>query len=206
MTINLSKDRTQKYIYATNAMRQELTKNRTLKNTFYCRSARLSDKDKFIESFLATYNLYAYYDEMYNTLYIDSLKTYCSHLGSPRDLQAFKLINPSADRFKAWGTTGYRQLCVDLSKGVSPTRVQNVIHDYFTFLAYETPSKHGIDALFEEYGRVIQYDYCRTALREHYKAYAGLKAEHEYVIKPIIIEVVKNANNYYKKLYSSMPD
>lgn len=206
MTINLGKVITQRYIYATNAMREELAKNRTLRNTFICRSARLSEKDKFIETFLATYNLYAYYDEMYNTLYTESLKTYCSHFGSPKDLQSFKLILSGAERFKAWGTTGYRQLCIALSKGVSPTGVQNVIHDYFTFLAYETPSKHGIDALFEEYGRAIQYDYCRTALREHYKDYAGLKAEHEYIVKPITIEVVKNANNYYKKLYSSMPN
>ena len=206
MTINLSKARTQKYIYATNAMRQELSKNRTLKNTFYCRSARLSEKAKFIESFLATYNLYAYYKEMYNILYTESLETYCSHFGSPKDLQSFKLILSGMERFKDWGTNKYSYLCVELSKGGSLTGVHNVIHDYFTFLAYETPSKHGIDALFEEYGRVIQYDYCRTALREHYKAYAGLKAEHEYVIKPITIEVVKNANNYYKELYSSMPD
>lgn len=203
MTINLCKTTIKDYIFATNTMKQELTKDKKLKDVFFCRSSKSPEKE-LIEAFLSTYNLYAYYKEMDNTLYPESLKTYCSHFGSPKDLQSFKLILSGAERFKAWGTTDYRQLCIKLSKGLSPTGVQNVTHDYITFLAYEDPSKHGINALFEEYGRAIQYDYCRTALRKHYKAYAGLKTEHEYVIKPITLEVVKNANNYYKKLYSSM--
>lgn len=206
MTINLSKATTREYIYATNAMKQELTKNITLKNAFLYKSSKLSERGKFIEAFLATYNLYAYYKEMYVTLYTESLNTYCNYFGSPKDLQYFKLILSNMERFNTWCSIDFRKLCLDLSEKLSPTGVQNVTHDYITFLVYETPSKHGIDALFEEYGRAIQYDYCRTALREHYKAYAGLKTEHEYVVKPITIEVVKHANNYYKKLYSSMPN
>lgn len=160
-------------------------------------------KEAFVKAFLEVYNNYACLKHILHTSNtIDSIDMYCKQLGSHRDLQCYKLINSSAERFKAWSTVDYCQLCLDLSKKLSSTEVQSVIHAYFVFLAREKPSNHGLDTFFE-------YDaphnaYCCALFEKNYRVYTGLKTEHEYIIKPITLEVVKNANNYYRKLYNSM--
>lgn len=203
MTINLNKATVKEYIIVTDVMKQKLSKNIQLKNIVHV-SSKLSTKTAFIEAFLLTYNLYAYHKTIDNSVNVKSLRLYCNYFGSPKDLQSFKLILSGMERFSAWYSIDFRELCLSLAKDFSNKDIQALTDAYFTLLALESPSKHGIDALLEEYGQGFSSDYCRDALKKHYRAYAGLKAEHEYVIRPITLEVVKNANNYYKKLYNSM--
>lgn len=166
-------------------------------------------KEAFIKAFLGVYNRYACLKYiLHTTNTINSIDMYCKQLGSHRDLQCYKLINSSAERFKVWDTVDYRQLCLDLSKKLSPTEIYNVIHDYFVFLAYEKPSDHGLGTFFESNNFIVNVAshsaYCCALFEKNYRVYTGLKTEHEYIIKPITLEVVKNANNYYRKLYNSM--
>ena len=195
---------------------EELQKTKSLTrcfgdNTIYNKTVYY--KEYFIRAFLEVYNGYSY---LKNSLYLsnttNSIELYCKQLGSSRDLQSFKLINSDADRIKVWGTTDYNQLCLDLSKKLSPTEVQSIIHSYFEFLAYENekPDNHGLGTFFEHDNFIINASphraYCCALFEKNYRVYTGLKTEHEYVIKPITLEVFKNANNFYKKLYNSMSD
>lgn len=209
--VNFSKKILDEYINATSWMLKDLQKTKKLVRSFCDHTTinkALSTKESFIRAFLDVYNYYAY---LKHSLYTaDSIDMYCKQLGSHRDLQCYKLINSSAERFKAWNTDDYRQLCIDLSKKLSSTEIQNITHDYFVFLAYEYPIDHGLDTFFEydSYNvNVASHSaYCCALFEKNYRVYTGLKAEHEYIIKPITLEVVKNANNYYKKLYNSMPN
>lgn len=206
MTINLSRATVKEYIIATDLMRSELSKNRKLNDAFLLSSNRdkASIKTAFITAFFRTYNIYAYYRDINSVVNSESLKLYCNYFGSPKDLQSFKLILSSIERFNTWSSIDFRELCLCLAKDFSNKGIQAVTEVYFTFLGIESPSKHGIDAFLEEYSQGFNSDYCRAALRKHYRVYAGLKAEHEYVIKPITLEVVKNAINYYRKLDCSL--
>lgn len=204
--VNFSKSILDKYINATSWMLKDLQKTKKLVRSF-CDNTTfnkiISTKESFIRAFLEVYNHYTYLQYSLHTA--DSIDIYCKQLGSHRDLQCYKLINSSAERFKAWYTDDYRQLCVDLSKKLSSTEIRNIIHDYFVFLAYEKPTDHGLGTFFEYNVNVAPHTaYCCALFEKNYRVYTGLKAEHEYIIKPITLEVVKNANNYYKKLYNSM--
>lgn len=211
--VSFSKKILDKYINGISWMLKDLQKTKDLTKSFYSITTynkTISTKESFIRAFLEVYNHYAYLKYLLHTPdTTDSFDMYCKQLGSHRDLQCYKLINSSAERFKAWYTVDYRQLCLDLSKMLSSTEVQNITHDYFVFLAYEKPTDHGLDTFFE-YGsteciNVASHSaYCCALFEENYRVYTGLKTEHEYIIKPITLEVVKNANNYYKKLYNSM--
>lgn len=214
---NFSKSTLGEHINLTSWALMELQKTKSLtkcfcNNTIYNKTEYY--KEYFIRAFLEVYNCYAY---LKNSLYLsnttDSIDKYCKQLGSPRDLQSFKLINSSADRFKTWSTTDYNQLCIDLSEKLSPIEVRDITHDYFTFLAYESekPDNHGLSTFFEHgYFTVINASpnraYCCALFEKYHRVYTGLKTEHEYIIKPITLEVFKNANNFYKKLYSSIPN
>lgn len=210
--VNFSKSILDKYINATAWMLKDLQKTKKLVRSFCDNTTfnkALSTKESFIRAFLEDYNHYAYLKHSLHTAdSIDSIDIYCKQLGSHRDLQCYKLINSSAERFKVWNTNDYRQLCIDLSKKLSSTEIQNITHDYFVFLAYEKPTDHGLDTFFEYDSYNVNVAphtaYCCALFEKNYRVYTGLKAEHEYIIKPITLEVVKNANNYYKKLYNSM--
>lgn len=210
--VNFSKKILDEYINATSWVLKDLQKIKRLVR-YFCdnttNNKTLSTKESFIRAFLEFYNRYAYLKHMsYTSTTTDGIDMYCKQLGSHRDLQCYKLINSSAERFKAWNTDDYRQLCIDLSKKLSSTEIQNITHDYFVFLAYENPTDHGLDTFFEydSYNvNVASHSaYCCALFEKNYRVYTGLKAEHEYIIKPITLEVAKNANNYYKKLYNSM--
>lgn len=207
--VNFSKSTLDKYINATTWMLKDLQKTKKLVRSFCDHTTSnkiISTKESFIRAFLEVYNHYTYLQHSIHTA--DSIDIYCKQLGSHRDLQCYKLINSSAERFKAWYTNDYRQLCIDLSEKLSSTEIQNITHDYFVFLAYEKPTDHGLDTFFEYDSYNVNVAphtaYCCALFEKNYRVYTGLKAEHEYIIKPITLEVVKNANNYYKKLYNSM--
>lgn len=210
--VNFSKSILDKYINATACMLKDLQKTKWLINCFCDNTGynkAISTKESFIRAFLEVYNHYAYLTHSLHTAdSIDSIDMYCKQLGSHRDLQCYKLMNSSAERFETWYTDDYRQLCIDLSKKLSSTEIQNITHDYFVFLAYEKPTDHGLGTFFEYDSYAVNVDphsaYCCALFEKNYRVYTGLKAEHEYIIKPITLEVVKNANNYYKKLYNSM--
>lgn len=210
--VNFSKSILDKYINATSWMLKELQKTKKLVRSFCDHTTinkALPTKESFIRAFLDVYNHYAYYKHMLHIAdSIESIDMYCKQLGSHRDLQCYRLMNSSAERFAAWYTNDYRQLCIDLSKKLSSTEIQNITHDYFVFLAYEKPTDHGLDTFFEYDSYNVNVAphtaYCNALFEKNYRVYTGLKAEHEYIIKPITLEVVKNANNYYKKLYNSM--
>ena len=208
--VNFSKSILDKYSNATAWMLKDLQKTKKLVRSFCDNTTfnkALSTKESFIRAFLDVYNNYAYLKH-YTADSIEGIDMYCKQLGSHRDLQCYKLINSSAERFKAWNTNDYRQLCIDLSKKLSSTEIHNITHDYFVFLAYEKPTDHGLDTFFEYDSYNVNVAphtaYCGALFEKNYRIYTGLKAEHEYIIKPITLEVVKNANNYYKKLYNSM--
>ena len=211
--VNFSKSILDKYINATTWMLKDLQKTKKLVR-FFCDyttiNKAISTKESFIRAFFDVYNPYAYLKQMllHTADSIESIDMYCKQLGSHRDLQCYKLMNSSAERFKAWYTNDYRQLCLDLSKKLSSTEIQNITHDYFVFLAYEKPTDHGLGTFFEYDSYNVNVAphtaYCNALFEKNYRVYTGLKAEHEYIIKPITLEVVKNANNYYKKLYNSM--
>lgn len=208
--VNFSKSILDKYINATAWMLKDLQKTKKLVRSFCDNTTfnkALSTKESFIRAFLDVYNNYAYLKH-YTADSIEGIDMYCKQLGSHRDLQCYKLINSSAERFKAWNTNDYRQLCIDLSKKLSSTEIHNITHDYFVFLAYEKPTDHGLGTFFEYDSYNVNVAphtaYCGALFEKNYRIYTGLKAEHEYIIKPITLEVVKNANNYYKKLYNSM--
>ena len=214
---SFSKSTLQEHINLTSWALNELQKTKSLTrcfcdNTLYNKTTYY--KEYFIRAFLEVYNCYAY---LKNSLYLsnttDSIDKYCKQLGSSRDLKFFKLINSSADRFKTWSTTDYDQLRKDLSVKLSPTEVRNITHDYITFLAYEDekPSDHDLSDFFEV-GYFTTFNaspyrayYC-DLFENYHRVYTGLKTEHEYIIKPVTLEVFKNANNYYKKLYNSVPN
>ena len=208
--VNFSKSILDKYSNATAWMLKDLQKTKKLVRSFCDNTTfnkALSTKESFIRAFLDVYNNYAYLKH-YTADSIEGIDMYCKQLGSHRDLQCYKLINSSAERFKAWNTNDYRQLCIDLSKKLSSTEIHNITHDYFVFLAYEKPTDHGLDTFFEYDSYNVNVAphtaYCNALFEKNYRIYTGLKAEHEYIIKPITLEIVKNANNYYKKLYNSM--
>ena len=208
--VNFSKSILDKYSNATAWMLKDLQKTKKLVRSFCDNTTfnkALSTKESFIRAFLDVYNNYAYLKH-YTADSIEGIDMYCKQLGSHRDLQCYKLINSSAERFKAWNTNDYRQLCIDLSKKLSSTEIHNITHDYFVFLAYEKPTDHGLGTFFEYDSYNVNVAphtaYCGALFEKNYRIYTGLKAEHEYIIKPITLEVVKNANNYYKKLYNSM--
>ena len=210
INVNFSKKIINNYIDATSWMLKDLQKTKSLTRSFCANTTNnknMSTKESFIRAFLEVYNGYAPYKYLYHTSDItDSIDMYCKQLGSHRDLQCYKLINSSAERFKVWYTIDYRQLCLDLSKMLSSTEVQNVTHDYFVFLAYEKSTDYGLGTFFEydTVNVVLNSAYCCALFEDNYRVYTGLKTECEYIIKPITLEVVKNANNYYKKLYNSM--
>ena len=208
--VNFSKSILDKYINATAWMLKDLQQTKKLVRSFCDNTTfnkALSTKESFIRAFLDVYNNYAYLKH-YTADSIDSIDIYCKQLGSHRDLQCYKLMNSNAERFETWYTDVYRQLCIDLSKKLSSTEIKNITHDYFVFLAYEKPTDHGLGTFFEYDSYSVNVaphtDYCSALFEKNYRVYTGLKAEHEYIIKPITLEVVKNANNYYKKLYNSM--
>lgn len=211
--VNFSKSILDKYINATACMLTDLQITERLVKSFCDNTTNnktISTKESFIRAFLEVYNHYAYLNAYlkYSLHTVDSIDIYCKQLGSHRDLQCYKLINSSAERFETWYTDDYRQLCIDLSKKLSSTEIQNITHDYFVFLAYEKPTDHGLGTFFEYDSYNVNVAphsaYCCALFEKNYRVYTGLKAEHEYIIKPITLEVVKNANNYYKKLYNSM--
>ena len=212
--INFSKSILEENINLTSQMIKDLQKAKSLTRSF-CNNTTYNKttyyKEFFIRAFLEAYNGYAYLkDILHISNIISCIDMYCKQLGSHRDLQCYKLINSSAERFKTWNTVDYRQLCLDLSKKLSFAEVQNVIHDYFVFLACENekPSNHGLGTFFETNNFFISVTphmaYCCALFEKNYRVYTGLRTEHEYIIKPITLEVVKNANNYYRKLYNSM--
>lgn len=213
--VSLSKPTLKEYIRFTEWYIYDLQKVKTISKSFRyrdeCISNKVSIKENFIRSFLEVYNSLIYLKDYIHTSE-DAIELYCKQFGSPRDLQCYQLINSGAERLKAWGTTDYNQLCLDLSKKLSPTEVQSIIHSYFEFLAYENekPDNHGLGTFFEHDNFIINASphraYCCALFEKNYRVYTCLKTEHEYVIKPITLEVFKNANNFYKKLYNSMSD
>lgn len=209
--ISLSKSTLKEYIKFTEWYLYDLQKAKTISKSFRYRDehilSNVSTKENFIRSFLEVYNSLIYLKDYKHTSE-DAIELYCKQFGSPRDLQCYQLINSGAERLKAWGTNDYRKLCLDLSEKISSKKVEYVIHEYFQTLAYNDLSIHDLSDFFE----LDCYDmyvgphraYCCDLFEKYHKIYTGLKAEHEYIIKPVTLEVTKNADSYYKKLYKSM--
>ena len=209
--VSLSKPTLKEYIRFTEWSIHDLQKVKRISKSFRyrdeCISNKISIKENFIRSFLEVYNSLIYLRDYIHTSE-DAIELYCKQFGSPRDLQCYQLINSGAERLKAWGTNDYRQLCLNLSKKLSTKEVEYVIHEYFQTIAYDELNSQDISTFFE----LDCYDiyvgphraYCCDLFEKYHKIYTGLKAEHEYIIKPITLEITKNANSYYTKLYKSM--
>lgn len=207
--VSLNKPTLAEYIKFTEWMLQNLQKTKSLARCFNIRdkySANSIDaKTNFIRSFLEVYNSIIYLRDYIHTSE-DAIELYCKQFGSPRDLQCYKLINSSAERFKFWSTGDYRQLCLELSEKLSPRAVEYIMHEYFQFL----PSDYDLSAFFKldyfDINTAPHKAYCCALFEKYHRIYTGLKTEHEYIIKPLNLEVTKSANNYYGILYNSMPN
>lgn len=209
--VSLSKPTLKEYIRFTEWYIYDLQKVKTISKSFRyrdeCISNKVSIKENFIRSFLEVYNSLIYLKDYIHTSE-DAIELYCKQFGSPRDLQCYQLINSGAERLKAWGTNDYRQLCLNLSKKLSTKEVEYVIREYFQTIAYDELNSQDISTFFEHDNFIINASphraYCCDLFEKYHKIYIGLKTEHEYIIKPITLEVAKNANSYYTKLYKSM--
>lgn len=209
--VSLSKSTLKEFIKFTEWAIYNSQQVKTISKSFRYRGesirSNISSKENFIRSFLEVYNSLVYLRD-YIEPSANGIELYCKQYGSPRDLQCYQLINSGAERLKAWGTNDYRQLCLNLSEKLSSKKVEYVIHEYFQTIAYNDLSIHDLNDFFELdcYDMYVgpHKDYCCDLFERYHKIYTGLKTEHEYIIKPVTLEVTKNANRYYKRLYSSI--